>query len=148
MEFKEWVKHYEEKTGDKHEVKGGYTTLSDPEKGYAQFKVENGRLFVHEVCGDGWYWYTLAEKICTDHNIPLLITICTRPIMPYIRLMQGRITKKEIEPHRHNAYKLEGVNHLGLRFFVWAAWWDEAKQRNAYYVASEVIKNAIRFTDV
>ena len=143
MTFEEWVKFYEKKSGDTHEVRGGYTTLYDKDKGYAQFKVDNGRLWVHEVGGDGRYWYSVAEKICTDNNIPMIVAICTRPILPYLRLMGAKITKKEIQPDRNNAYKIEGVNHKGLRFWCWAAWYDEDKKRPAYYVVNEVIKNEI-----
>lgn len=138
MEFNEWVKRYVEKTGDEHICPDGYTTLFDKDKGYAQYKVENNRLWVYETCGDGQYWYNLGIKMCLDNHIPYLCTICTRRILPYLRLMGGKITKKEIQQERHNALKIEGVNHLGLRFFCWAAWWDEKKQRNAYYVVSEV----------
>lgn len=141
MTFEEYIKVYETKTGDKHICPSGYTTLYDKDKGYAQYKVENNRLWVYEVCGDGKYWYSLGIRMCKDHNIPYLCTICTRDILPYIRLMKGKITKKEIQPERNNAYRLEGVNHLGLRFFVWAAWWDGEKQQHAYYVISEVINN-------
>ena len=140
--FEEWVEIYEKKSGDKHICPEGYVTLYEPVKGYAQYKVnpEKSRLFIYETCGDGRYWYDKGVEICRDNGIPYLVTICTRRIMPYLRLMGGKIKVKTIQPERHNGYKIEGVNHLGKRFFCWPAWWDEEKQCNAYYVVSEVTK--------
>lgn len=141
MTFEEWVKVYEEKTGDEHTCPEGFTTLFDEEKGYAQYGVSVDRktLYVYEACGDGKYWYDLGVKYCKDHNIPKMITICTRHILPYLRLLKFKIEKKEIQAHRHNGYKIEGINHLGNRFYCWPAWWSETKQENAYYVVSEVL---------
>ena len=142
MTFEEWVKWYEQKTGDEHYCPPGFVTLYDPEKGYAQYKTngDRSRLFVYEACGDGRYWYNKGVEICRDYEIPYIVTICTRHIMPYLRLLGFKIQSKIVQPERHNGYKIEGVNHLGKRFFCWPAWWDEDKQCNAYYVVSEVTK--------
>lgn len=139
--FQEWVKIYEKKTGDKHIVPKGAQTLWDEEKGYVQFLLSADRniLFIEETCGDGKYWYEWALFFCREHKIPKLCTTCTRKILPYLRGLGGQITKKEIQPERHNGYKIEGVTKDGLRFFCWARWWDEEKQRNAYYVLVEVL---------
>lgn len=141
MTFEEWVKKYEEKTGDEHYLPDGFVTLYDAEKGYAQYGVGKNmnRLYVYECCGDGRHWYDVGVKICRDNKIPYMVTICTRSLMPYLRLLRFKITKKDKQSCRNDGWKLEGVNHLGKRFFVFAAWWDERKQENAYYVVSEVI---------
>lgn len=141
MEFKDWVKKYEAKSGDKHICPDGYTTLFDKDKGYAQYKVEDNRLWIYEVCGDGRYWYHLGGKICQDHNIPFIVTVCTCKLRPYLRLMQLKPTKEFQQPERNNGWKMEGVNHLGLRFFCWPAWWDEEKGRHAYWIVTEMVKN-------
>lgn len=141
MTFEEYVKVYEKKTGDEHDCPDGYTTLYDKDKGYAQYKVENNRLYIYEVCGDGRYWYDLGIKICQDHNIPFIVTVCTCKIKPYLRLMKLKPTTEYKQPERNNALKFEGVNHLGLRFFGWAAWWDEEKQKHAYYIVTETTRN-------
>lgn len=141
--FEEWVKAYEEKTGDEHYTPEGFTVLYDKDRGYAQYYVDKGYnfMYVYEACGDGRYWYDVGIKICRDYNVPKMITICTRHILPYLRLMQFKIEKKIVQPHRHNGYKIEGKNHLGNNFWCWPAWWDEKKQCNAYYVVSEVTDN-------
>lgn len=140
--FEEWVKRYEEKSGDKHVVPKGSRTIWDEEKGYAQFLLSADKqlLAIEETCGDGKFWYNWAIQFCREHNIARFCTTCTRNILPYLRGMGGKITKKEIQPERHNGYKIEGVTHEGLRFFCWPRWWDEEKQRNAYYVVVEVTK--------
>lgn len=141
MTFEEWVKKYEERTGDKHSnPDNSYTTLYDKDKGYAQYKVENNRLYIYEVCGDGQYWYNLGVKMCQDHNIPFIVTICTCKIRPYLRCMKLKPTKEILQPERHDGYKFEGVNHLGLRFFAWPAWWDEEKGRHGYYIVTETVR--------
>lgn len=142
MTFEEWVKIYEAKTGDKHVEERGVRTIWDERRGYAQFMLDSDRrvLTVIEVCGDGRYWYNFAVEFCREHNVPLLCTTCTRKILPYIRSWGGKITKKEIQPERHNGYKIEGITDKGMPFHCWPRWWDESKQRNAYYLVVEVLK--------
>ncbi len=146
--YEEWIKLYEQKTGDEHTCLDGYTTLYDAEKGYAQYKVEGARLHIYECCGDGFYWYNVGIKICRDYGIEAIVTICTRKIKPYIRAMKFKIEKEIPLPHRHNGYRYEGVNHIGERFFIFPAWWNEDLQRHAYYVVTfvnEVNKDEIYF---
>lgn len=140
--FQEWVKIYEEKTGDEHYCPPFYTTLFDEEKGFAQYWVaaDHSVMYVYECCGDGKYWYDIGVRVCREHNIPRMVTICTRHILPYLRLLKFKIQSKIVQPERHNGYKIEGLNHLGKPFYCWPAWWDEDKQCNAYYVVSEVNK--------
>ena len=140
MEFKDWVKRYEKKSGEKHISPPGFTTLFDKDKGYAQYGIEHERLWIYEVCGDGRYWYNKGLKVCKDQGLKYICTICTAPIFPYLRLMGGKIKSKIQQPERNNGWKIEGENHLGFRFFVWPAWFDTGKQRHAYYIVSEVKK--------
>ena len=145
--FNEWVKLYEDKTGDEHTCLDGYTTLYDAEKGYAQYKVEGARLHIYECCGDGKYWYNLGIKICRDYNIEAMITICTRKIKPYMRSLNFKVEKQTLLPDRNDGYRYEGVNQYGQRFFIFPAWWDSKKQMNAYYVVlfvNEVNRNEIQ----
>lgn len=146
--FNEWVALYEDKTGDEHTCLDGYTTLYDAEKGYAQYKVEGARLHIYEACGDGFHWYNVGIKICRDYGIEAIVTICTRKIKPYLRAMKFKVEKEIPLPHRHNGYRYEGVNHIGERFFIFPAWWNEDLQRHAYYVVTfvnEVNKDEIYF---
>ena len=41
--FEEWVKRYEEKTGDEHTAPLGAQTVYDSEKGYGQFLLSRDR---------------------------------------------------------------------------------------------------------
>lgn len=140
--FQEWVKIYEKKTGDKHKSPNGAQTVWDERRGYAQFllSADHKVLTVEEVCGDGKFWSEWAINFCREHNISRVCTTFTRKLMPYFRSLGAKIIKKEIQPKRHNGYKIEGVTKQGLRFFCWPCWWDKEKQRNAYYVVVEVLK--------
>lgn len=138
--FEEWIGLYEQKTGDKHSCPDGFTTLYDVEKGYAQYKYDavGSRLHIYEACGDGKYWYDLGIRICRDHNIEAIITICTRKIKPYLRTMKFKVEKQTLLPDRHDGYRFEGTNHIGQRFVIFPAWWNEDLQMNAYYVVTFV----------
>ena len=92
--YEEWVKLYEDKTGDEHTCLDGYTTLYDADKGYAQYKVEGARLHIYEACGDGFHWYNVGIKICRDYGIEAIVTICTRKIKPYLRAMKFKVEKE------------------------------------------------------
>lgn len=149
--FNEWLKLYEDKTGDEHTCPDGYTTLYDAEKGYAQYKVEGARLHIYEACGDGFHWYNVGINICRDYGIEAIVTICTRKIKPYIRAMKFKIEKEIPLPHRDNGYRYEGVNHLGKPLFIFPAGFNENKNQHTYYVVSfvnEVNKNEIQPANV
>lgn len=152
MRFEEWVRLYEKKTKDKHCCPDGFTTLYDSDKGYAQYMATDERLYIYEACGDGNYWYNLGVKICRDNNIPAIVTVCTRKILPYLRGLKFKIIKQQTQAERRNGLKIEGVNHLGLKFYAFPAWWDEEKKTNAYYVVTEVIEieknNEVEFTAI
>lgn len=141
MTFDEWVKRYEVKAEEEHITPAGYKTLYDEQKGYAQIKIDGEFISVYEVCGDGRYWYDRAIEIGKANNCRWLFTICTRNILPYIRLMGGKWTHRETIPHFHNAIKGDGINHLGNKFIVIPAWYDDKKRALAYNVYSEVIKH-------
>ena len=66
--FQEWVKIYEDKTGDKHYCPPFYTTLFDEEKGFAQYWVaaDHSVMYVYECCGDGKYWYDIGVRVCRE----------------------------------------------------------------------------------
>lgn len=140
MTLNEWYEKYEAKSKEKHIEPDGFRTLYDNDKGYAQVKIDGDFIIVYEVCGDGRYWYERAIEIAKANNCHWLFTICTRNILPYIRLMKCKWTKKETVPEFHNAIKGEGINHLGNKFVVLPAWHDSDKKTLAYNVYSEVIK--------
>lgn len=141
MTLEQWIDRYETKSGDKHLIPDGYQTLYDEQKGYAQVRVDGEFISVLEVCGDGRYWYNKAIEIARDNKCRWLHTFCVRNILPYIRLMGGKWTEKSEMPTFHDAIKGQGVNHLGNKFIVIPAWYDNDKKAVAYNVYSEVIKH-------
>ena len=143
--IKEWIALYEKKSGDRHDVPNGTIMLSDLDKGFAVFGVfpDKSTLLVYETCGNGVYWYMKCMDICREHGIPRLMTICTREILPYLRLMKGTITEKSIEKKTGRgihfyAYHIRGVTCKGKPFECFGAWYDHKKQRSAYFVVTEV----------
>lgn len=141
MTLKEWIKKYEEKSGEKHVNPAGFETLYDKDKGYAQIKKDGKFLIVYEVCGDGKYWRDRAEKAALEKDCSWLFTICVRNILPYIRLMESKLLEKTTLPNFHNAIKGCGINHLGNKLIIMPAWYDEDKKQLAYNVYSEVRKD-------
>lgn len=140
MTLNEWIKKYEEKTGDEHCTPDGFELVFDEEKGYAQYKHDGNILFVYEACGDGKFWYqVVGVELAKKLGAKWIATICTRKIRPYMRLMGMKLTE-ERKLDFHGAISGTGINHLGNKLIVMPAWYDETKNSLAYYVYSEVMK--------
>lgn len=138
MNKKEWIKRYEEKTGDKHEVLPGFVEQFLAERGYCQYGVDdkNKSLIIYETCGDGKFWYDVGFLICKEKSLQRLITVVTRNIKAHIRFFRGKIQKEVIA--EDGSYRLSGLNHDGRPFFVFPAWFDNKKNMYAYYLITEV----------
>ena len=88
MKLEEWIKKYEEKTGDKHTLPDGYVQYFLPDKGYAQYamvKEAANCLYIYETCGDADFWYSLGKMLAVNNNLKFICTICTREINAYMR---------------------------------------------------------------
>lgn len=86
--LKEWIKIYEEKTGDNFGVPNGYRLFYMAERGFASMKpdLKTRLMVVYQVCGDGKFWRDYAElTFAVPMGLDAVCTICTRPIRPYIR---------------------------------------------------------------
>lgn len=86
--LREWVKIYEEKTGDNFDLPEGYRLFYMAERGFASMKpdLKTGLMVVYQVCGDGKFWRDYAElTFAVPMGLDAVCTICTRPIRPYIR---------------------------------------------------------------
>lgn len=86
--LKEWIKIYEDKTGDTFGVPEGYRFFYMAERGFASMKPDfkTRLMVVYQVCGDGKFWRDFAElAFAVPLGLDAVCTICTRPIKPYIR---------------------------------------------------------------
>ena len=86
--LKEWIKIYEDKTGDTFGVPEGYRFFYMAERGFASMKPDfkTRLMVVYQVCGDGKFWRDFAElTFAVPLGLDAVCTICTRPIKPYIR---------------------------------------------------------------
>lgn len=92
----EWIKLYEEKTGDKVDLPKDYRLFYMAERGFAQMKPddEGKMLIINHVCGDGKFWHDVAELVAVQHGLTCLGTLCTRRIKPYIRAFGWKIEKR------------------------------------------------------
>lgn len=101
--LKDWIKLYEEKTGDKAQLLDGYRLFYLAERGFATMKPDfEGRMMVvHETCGDGRFWRDYAEMIGAGLGFTAVGTICTRPILPYIRSFGWEILTDEEKDGKH-----------------------------------------------
>lgn len=134
----EWIKKYEEKTGDKHELLPGYNEQYLSDRGYCQYGIdtENGSLVIYETCGDGKFWYDVGLLICKEKKLQRLITLVTRPIKAHLRFFGGKIQNETVA--EDGSYRISGVNHNGRPFTVFPAWFDNKKNIYAYYLITEV----------
>lgn len=86
--LKEWIKIYEDKTGDTFGIPEGYRFFYMAERGFASMKPDfkTRLMVVYQVCGDGKFWRDFAEMtFAVPLGLDAVCTICTRPIKPYIR---------------------------------------------------------------
>ena len=86
--LKEWIKIYEEKTGDNFDLPEDYRLFYMAERGFASMKpdLKTRLMVVYQVCGDGKFWRDYAElTFAVPMGLDAVCTICTRPIRPYIR---------------------------------------------------------------
>lgn len=95
--LKEWVKIYEEKTGEKAELLKGYRLCYLAERGFASMKAdtEGKMIIIHQVCGDAKFWRDYAELIGATAGFECVASICTRHVEPYIRCFGWEILERE-----------------------------------------------------
>ena len=87
MKLAEWIKKYEDKTGDRHIIPEGYTQYYLPSRGYAQYGMmrDRGCLYIHECCGDAKFWFDLGVLLCGQNGLEYITTVCTRDLKAYMR---------------------------------------------------------------
>ena len=91
----EWVRWYEEKTGDTFTLPDGYSVNYHLHRGIMVCKpvVEEKMLVIEYVIGDGKFWYDVAEMLALQNGLRYIATICTRDVYAYIRFWGYRILK-------------------------------------------------------
>lgn len=101
--LQEWVKIYEEKTGDRAELPYGYRLLYLAERGFASMKpdIEGKMMIVYQVCGDGKFFRDYAELTAAAMGLDCVATICTRAIRPYIRSFGWQILSEQCIKDQH-----------------------------------------------
>ncbi len=91
----DYVKEYEEKTGEEFQTPQGFTLFFLPERGFAQMRIYEGMVVVFQVCGDLLFWFDFAKVMAASNGCKCVITTCIRHILPYIRKLRCHIVKKE-----------------------------------------------------
>lgn len=94
LSLNDWIKRYEEKTGDTFNIPAGFLFYWLPNRGFAQYKFSNGVFVVYQVCGDIHFWYDIACLMCIQNGGRAVSTVCTCPIEPYLRLLKFSIQEK------------------------------------------------------
>lgn len=95
LSINEWIKRYEDKTGDEFVLPAGFQLFWLPNRGFAQYRFYEGMLVVYQLCGDIHFWYDLACLMCIQNGGNAVSTICTCPIKPYLRLLGFEIKEEE-----------------------------------------------------
>lgn len=99
----DYDRHYHAKTGDDPTVPRGFARAYLPERGWCQYRHDSeAHLFlVWAVSGDGHFWHDWARATGTQLGCTAIVTICTRPIRPYIRLWHWHIERTETRGGKH-----------------------------------------------
>lgn len=140
--LEEWIKIYEEKTGDTHTVPKGFKLLYLPDRGYAAFAFnkEDSALMIYEVCGDAKFWHDTGVLYCKQNGLRDIITLCTRNIRSYIRFWNWQI-EEEFTNMDGVLARLNGKNQYGKPLTIGVAFKREKNTCNseyAYYVTTTV----------
>ena len=93
----EYNAHYHAKTGDDPAVPQGFVRAFLPERGWCQYRLDTDArlIMIWAVSGDGRFWRDWARALGSALGYHAIITICTRPIRPYIRLWHWHIDRTE-----------------------------------------------------
>ncbi len=102
----EWDAFYQKKTGDSPALPPGFARWYVPERGWCQWRIdrEGGLLLLWAVAGDGKFWRDMARAYAAAEGLRAIGTICTRPVLAYIRLWGWRIERDEVVGGRHRYY--------------------------------------------
>lgn len=99
----DYDRRYHAKTGDTPHLPQGFTLAYLPERGWCQHRFDNeAKLFlIWAVSGDGRFWRDWARATAALLGCRTIVTICTRPIRPYIRLWHWQIDRTETKSGKH-----------------------------------------------
>lgn len=94
--LKDWIKFYEDKTGDSVSLLDGFQMYWLAERGFCQYKIdiEGKMLIIYQVSGDAKFWHDMGEIICLANNLDYMSTICTRNINAYMRFWKWEVAEE------------------------------------------------------
>ena len=108
----DYDRRYHAKTGDDPTPPHGFTCSYLPERGWCHHRLDNEAklLFIWSVSGDGRFWRDWARATAALCDCRAIVTICTRPILPYIRLWHWHIDRTETKNghHRYHCRTADG----------------------------------------
>ena len=80
-ELSEWIRIYEEKTGDTFQALPGFTTWYLPDRGFCQWKPvpESRAVLCWNLCNDAHFWRDALECMVLQFGYDRIITICILP---------------------------------------------------------------------
>ena len=141
----EWIRIYEEKTGDKHDVPKGFKLYYIPNRGYAVYSMfKTGRIddciLVYEVCGDAHFWHDIGVFMAQQNEVKYLLTLCTRNIIAYCRFWGWDIKEKFYNDDGILA-RLNGLNQYGRPLTIGVAFERKSAKKSekyAYFCTTEV----------
>lgn len=136
LSLKDWVDRYEEKTGDEFMLPPGFQMWWLPHRGFAQYKYSNGVFIVYQLCGDIAFWYDIACLMCFQNGGKAVSTICTVPILPYLRLLKFHI--KEVK-EKNGRKRYICADRYGRKVVATYRSTDENSE-DSYFVTSYMIE--------
>lgn len=144
--LEDWIELYEEKTGDKAAWLDGYRLFYMAERGFATMKpdIEGKLMIVHMTCGDGKFWRDYAEMRGLELGLEAVGTICTRPILPYIRSFGWEILRDEEVDGKHRYWCQDSIGRKVICTYMCEG--DEG-QPPQYWVVSYFNAKAVAALD-
>lgn len=94
--LREWVEVYNKHTPEPFKRDERYNLYFLPDKGFCEIGMTGDMVFIHQLCGDGRYWFKAVTNLAQKIRASRCGTICIRPeIRAYIRLFGFKIAREE-----------------------------------------------------
>ena len=137
MQLNEWIKKYEDSTGEKFKPHPQFRLFFLPERGFCEYHSDGNLLMIYQLCGDGKFWYDYATLLALLTSCKNIGTICIRKnVKAYIRFWGYKITS--IDNLDGGLHRYHCINKYGKKSLLSPAWTDKEKTIQAYYVTWEV----------
>lgn len=143
--LKQWIDFYEKKTGDKADLPFGYKLVYLAHRGFIVLHYDSiGKMIVaYEVCGDGTFWRDYCELLASENGAECIASICTRPVLPYIKAFGWEVIKDEVKDGHHRYHCQDAIGRLVILTYM-----GEGERCSHYYVTQYLNRKYSEGSDI